>query len=197
MSEKLEKENDPLEQAIKFLRPLENFAKNRIETYLMAFEIHFRRRKFLLMLQSLKRAHSLNPSHPDLHACVVRFWHMLNQNLDNLDSVLKEVIYSETRKLFNNIGDVVQFNNNYLEENGDNLIAVLKGAKMLYYLNPNLQSEAIELVTKLDSYQNVDIEICNKVLESLKMEEFGQCDSQIEQFKANCRSRFLHAVDFL
>lgn len=34
---------DPLEQAIKFLQPLQDLAANRIETHLMAFEIYIRK----------------------------------------------------------------------------------------------------------------------------------------------------------
>lgn len=34
---------DPLEQAIKFLQPLQDLASNRIETHLMAFEIYIRK----------------------------------------------------------------------------------------------------------------------------------------------------------
>lgn len=40
--------DDPLEQAIKFLKPLQLLASNRIETHLMAFEIYFRKGMYLL-----------------------------------------------------------------------------------------------------------------------------------------------------
>lgn len=36
---------DPLEQAIKFLQPLQLLAKNKIETHLMAFEVYYRKSK--------------------------------------------------------------------------------------------------------------------------------------------------------
>lgn len=35
--------DDPLEQAIKFLQPLQTLAKDRIETHLMAFEVFYRK----------------------------------------------------------------------------------------------------------------------------------------------------------
>lgn len=37
--------DDPLEQAIKFLLPLQDLAANQIETHLMAFEIYIRKGK--------------------------------------------------------------------------------------------------------------------------------------------------------
>lgn len=36
---------NPLEEAVKFLTPLKNLVKNKIETHLLAFEIYFRKGK--------------------------------------------------------------------------------------------------------------------------------------------------------
>ncbi|TSO15269.1 N-alpha-acetyltransferase 15, NatA auxiliary subunit [Bagarius yarrelli] len=41
--EKLAKIENPLEEAVKFLIPLKNLVKNKIETHLLAFEIYFRK----------------------------------------------------------------------------------------------------------------------------------------------------------
>lgn len=35
--------DDPLEQAMRFLQPLQSLAKDRIETHLMAFEVYYRK----------------------------------------------------------------------------------------------------------------------------------------------------------
>ncbi|MGH0127013.1 UNVERIFIED_CONTAM: hypothetical protein FKN15_027873 [Acipenser sinensis] len=43
--DKLAKVENPLEEAIKFLTPLKNLVKNKIETHLLAFEIYFRKGK--------------------------------------------------------------------------------------------------------------------------------------------------------
>ena len=59
--------SDALEMACHFLRPLQTFAAREIETHLLAFEVFVRRDKILLMLQSIKRAHDLDPHHPVLH----------------------------------------------------------------------------------------------------------------------------------
>ena len=65
----------PLDEAIKFLIPLQTLATERIETHLMAFEIYYRKGKALLMLQSIKRAFKCNPTDSRLHLCIVRFLH--------------------------------------------------------------------------------------------------------------------------
>lgn len=45
--EKLTRAEDPLEQAIKFLQPLQTLASDRIQTHLMAFEIYYRKGEYL------------------------------------------------------------------------------------------------------------------------------------------------------
>jgi peptide alpha-N-acetyltransferase len=58
--DKLARPEDPLAEALRFLKPLQLLGKDRMETHLFAFEIHYRRNKIMLMLQSLKRAVSLD-----------------------------------------------------------------------------------------------------------------------------------------
>ena len=38
-----EQPENPLEEAVKFLIPLKNLVRNKIETHLLAFEIYFRK----------------------------------------------------------------------------------------------------------------------------------------------------------
>ncbi|KAH0504798.1 N-alpha-acetyltransferase 15, NatA auxiliary subunit [Microtus ochrogaster] len=84
--EKLAKVETPLEEAIKFLTPLKNLVKNKIETHLFAFEIYFRKEKFLLMLQSVKRAFAIDSSHPWLHECMIRLFNSAAKMVYYLDS---------------------------------------------------------------------------------------------------------------
>lgn len=44
--DKLARAEDPLEQAVKFLKPLQTLAAHRIETHLMAFEIYYRQVRY-------------------------------------------------------------------------------------------------------------------------------------------------------
>lgn len=76
--------------------PLKHLVKEKIDTHLLAFEIYFRKggggpvsaplrfpqvykplfllEKYVLMLQSIKRALAIDPDHPWLHQCLVRFF---------------------------------------------------------------------------------------------------------------------------
>ena len=53
--EKLEKPENPLEECNRFLKPLEEFASQHLETHMLAFEVYSRKNKFLLMLKFLKK----------------------------------------------------------------------------------------------------------------------------------------------
>lgn len=89
---------DPLREAIKFLLPLQTMCRDNVKTHLLAYAIHSRRRelsiylhfinsylltilsvlsiyvgKYLLMLQSLKRAFTIDPDNPQLHVYLIHY----------------------------------------------------------------------------------------------------------------------------
>ena len=49
------KTKDPLEETLRFLKPLEKFASHELETHTLGFEVYMRKKRFLLMLKSLKK----------------------------------------------------------------------------------------------------------------------------------------------
>merc|ERR1712106_25059 len=89
--EKLERPDEPLEEAVKFLTPLLTLATNNINTHLLAFEIYLRKGKVLLMLRSIKQGLELDPSNLKLHSCIVRFLHFTATNSD-IPAELKKVV---------------------------------------------------------------------------------------------------------
>ncbi|XP_018329942.1 N-alpha-acetyltransferase 15, NatA auxiliary subunit isoform X1 [Agrilus planipennis] len=194
--EKLAKVSDPLEQAIKFLQPLQSLAKNRIETHLMAFEIYYRKEKVLLMLQSLKRGYSVSENNPKLHSCLIQFSDFLKRVRDSLDETVKEVLEKETETLLRKKNST-ELNSEYLSKQGDSIEATLECCKVLYQLNPNNQECALKLVTSLDNkFKDVNIQTCANVLKALKSGALGDCDSLIEDFKLRCHKLFPYCTDF-
>ena len=63
----------PLEEAVKFLVPLQTLSPGRVATHTLAYEIHSRRGRFLLMLQALKRLHVIDPEDGEFHRMLVDF----------------------------------------------------------------------------------------------------------------------------
>ncbi|XP_015792159.1 N-alpha-acetyltransferase 15, NatA auxiliary subunit [Tetranychus urticae] len=98
---KLERPENPLEEAIKFLKPLQLLVKNNISTHLMAFEIYYRKEKVMLMLQSLKRAINLNPNHPIVHKQIALFNDFVEKNQEKHSQSIREVLKLEMNRILN------------------------------------------------------------------------------------------------
>lgn len=111
------------------------------------------------MLQSIKRAHKLDPNNPKLHSCLIRFYGVINQSKEGWDAALEEVVKQEVKVLIKN-KDAKQLNKDFLEVHSNSLESVLEGAKMLYYLDMKEQAKALSLVTNLDNkYKDVNIKV--------------------------------------
>ncbi|KAI5739775.1 hypothetical protein M8J77_023304 [Diaphorina citri] len=175
--DKLAKTEEPLEQAVKFLSPLQLLAKDRIETHLMAFEIYFRRQKPLLMLQSVKRAWALDPKNPTLHTCLIRlalFIEQMKGAEGDVHPAVWEVLKSGLEPIMGS-KPALELNASYLKENASHLPALLCGYKMLYLLDPSKQSECVSNVTRMDqTLTGVSLQTCTDVFESLQSGNFGQ-----------------------
>lgn len=119
----------------------------------------FSSEKVLLMLQSIKRAYRLDASHPKLHSCLIRFYEFINQSKDGWDVAVEQVVKQEVKVLFED-KDAKQLNKEFLARHSKSLEHVLEGAKMLYYLDPKNQSDALNLVINCDNnYNDVNIEV--------------------------------------
>lgn len=196
--DRLARVDDPLEQAIKFLQPLQSLARDRIETHLMAFEVYYRKRKILLMLQSIKRAHKVDPQHPRLHSCHFRFLQFCREHQDNFDRAVAEVIRLETKSLLST-KDPLTLNKEFLINQKDRLSAALEGAKVMYQLDSKCQKDALKLVTEIENnkYTDVDIETCTEILQCLSNGSFGTVPSaQIDKFVKQCHLRYPYAEAF-
>ncbi|KAF9972234.1 hypothetical protein BGZ73_004674 [Actinomortierella ambigua] len=93
------KTEDPLGEALKFLRPLQDLAPNRIETHLWGFEIYIRKKKLLLALRALLKAHALDANNGTLKKQLQRFADEVKATKDIKPSV-KNVIDSHWATLY-------------------------------------------------------------------------------------------------
>ncbi|XP_058526671.1 N-alpha-acetyltransferase 16, NatA auxiliary subunit isoform X2 [Ochotona princeps] len=183
--EKLERVENPLEEAIKFLIPLKNLVADNINTHLLAFEIYFRKGKFLLMLQSVKRAFAINRNNPWLHECLIRFSKSVS-NHSNLSDIVSRVLSQEMQKIFIN-KDLESFNEDFLSHNSTSLQHLLSGAKMMYFLDKSRQEKAIAIATRLDeTIKDKNVKTLIKVSEALLDGSFGNCGSQYEEYRMAC-----------
>ncbi|XP_061026565.1 N-alpha-acetyltransferase 16, NatA auxiliary subunit isoform X3 [Eubalaena glacialis] len=194
--EKLERIENPLEEAIKFLIPLKNLVADNIDTHLLAFEIYFRKGKFLLMLQSVKRAFAINRNNPWLHECLIKFSKSVS-NHSNLPDVVSKVLSQEMQKIFVN-KDLESFNEDFLKHNATSLQHLLSGAKMMYFLDKSRQEKAIAIATRLDeTIKDKNVKTLIKVSEALLDGSFGNCNSQYEEYRMACHNLLPFTSAFL
>ncbi|XP_052588619.1 N-alpha-acetyltransferase 16, NatA auxiliary subunit isoform X2 [Peromyscus californicus insignis] len=185
--EKLERVDNPLEEAIKFLTPLKTLAADNIYTHLLAFEIYFRKGKFLLMLQSVKRAFAIDSNNAWLHECLIKFSKSVS-NHSNLPDIVSQVLAQEMKKIFVD-KDLHSFNEDFLKHNATSLQHLLSGAKMMYFLDKSRQEKAIALATRLDeTIQDKNVKMLMRVAEALLDGSFGNCSAQYEEYRKACHS---------
>ncbi|WFC95462.1 hypothetical protein MBRA1_002110 [Malassezia brasiliensis] len=65
--------SQPLADAHRFIRKLQESAPRAIETWLGALEVAVREQKWLLALRALVQAHAIDPADPRLHVALLRF----------------------------------------------------------------------------------------------------------------------------
>lgn len=220
VAEKLERTDEPLEKAIDFLKPLQQLAKERIETHLLAFEVYYRKNKLLLMLQSIQRARAVDPKHPEVHSCVIRFikslalaakQQTLNEHVQQvLDKATGELIGSKTPQ---------QLNDEFIAKHNASILHLYEGARSLYELDPSKKAAAIKLVTSFNlskmrlevrteselyeltslssAYLSYLFQEAIKVYTALRDGDvFGDCENEAAAYQLACHERFQYARIF-
>ncbi|XP_028593906.2 N-alpha-acetyltransferase 16, NatA auxiliary subunit isoform X1 [Podarcis muralis] len=194
--EKLERVGNPLEEAIKFLIPLKNLAADNIDTHLLAFDIYLRKGKFLLMLQSVKRAFAIDSNNPWLHECLIKFSKCVSDH-SNLPEIVNKVLTQEMQKIFIS-KDLESFNEEFLRRNSTSIRHLLSGAKMMYFLDNSRQEKAIGIATKLDeTMTDKNVKTLTTVLESLLDGSFGVSPTQSDDYRLACHKLFPLASAFV
>ncbi|KAK7809061.1 hypothetical protein U0070_013247, partial [Myodes glareolus] len=162
-------------------------AADNIYTHLLAFEIYFRKGKFLLMLQSVKRAFAIDSNNAWLHECLIKFSKSVSDH-SNLPDIVSKVLAQEMKKIFVN-RDLYSFNEDFLKHNATSLQHLLSGAKMMYFLDKSRQEKAIAIATRLDdTIKDKNVKTLTKVSEALLDGSFGSCSSQYEEYRKACHN---------
>ncbi|XP_076467925.1 N-alpha-acetyltransferase 15, NatA auxiliary subunit-like [Babylonia areolata] len=193
--DKLARTEEPLEQAVKFLKPLQLLAADSVETHNLAYDIFSRKGKLLLMLQSIKRGIAADPSDPKLHTFLVHF-HLYVKGQGDLPSPVQTVINTEMAKIYQG-KDPKTLNEDFLRQNTTSLQHRLAGARIMYQLDQKTQDMALSLATSLsDDIQGRTLENCTAVLRTLNEGSFGSCEKTITDYQAQCHALFPHAHAF-
>uniref|UniRef100_A0A8C7XDM9 N-alpha-acetyltransferase 15, NatA auxiliary subunit n=1 Tax=Oryzias sinensis TaxID=183150 RepID=A0A8C7XDM9_9TELE len=169
--DKLVKVENPLEEAIKFLMPLKQLVKEKIDTHLLAFEIYFRKgwRYGCLSVSESK----------------------------DLPEVVRTVLKQEITRLFGD-SNAKSFNQAYLAKHSNSIPHRLAAAKMMVYLDSSTETKAAEMVIALDEeLKNRTIKNCTEVLECLRSGVLGDCKEQTESYRAECHKLYPYTLAFM
>jgi len=146
--EKYVKTSDPLADALKFLKPLQDWASNRIDTHLLGFDIYIRQRKFLLSLRSLVKSSQIDDNNIIYRKQLVRFYQAIQEKDAFLHPTVKKVIDLEVTKVIPEGQSISELNDKYLarvKERGD-LAGLIAGAEVIYLIDPSKKAEAEALI---------------------------------------------------
>ncbi|XP_038056250.1 N-alpha-acetyltransferase 15, NatA auxiliary subunit-like isoform X2 [Patiria miniata] len=189
--DKLARGDNPLDQAVYFLKPLQTLAKSRIQTHLLAFEIYLRKDKLLLMLQAVKRGHVVDASNAALHECLVKLAIKVNERGDLAEPV-QTVLSGELERLLGG-KQLKAFNQDFIDAHQHSLEHRTIGAKCLFHLDPSNQETALSLATYLgDELTDTTLQNCSYVLTLLN--DFFKSDSAA--YRAQCHQLFPYATVF-
>ena len=83
---------DPLEEASKFLQPLQEMFSQHLSTHLSAFEIYWRKKKPLMMLQTVLRMQAIDKSNQKVIETVTKFYDYVSKNKSNFSEDVITVI---------------------------------------------------------------------------------------------------------
>ncbi|XP_067663696.1 N-alpha-acetyltransferase 15, NatA auxiliary subunit-like [Haliotis asinina] len=193
--DKLAKAEDPLEQAMRFMRPLQLLSPRRVETHVLAYEIYSRKGKLLLMLQSIKRGFQTDPYDPQFHICKIRYLQLVKRS--ELSEPLQSVINQEVERVYEG-KSANTLNDEFIARNSKSLEHLLAGARMMYELDQATQVKAISLATSLSNdIKGVTIKNCIEVLECLCRGDFGSCEKDAQDYQARCHNVFPYATAFI
>uniref|UniRef100_A0A453F258 Uncharacterized protein n=1 Tax=Aegilops tauschii subsp. strangulata TaxID=200361 RepID=A0A453F258_AEGTS len=148
--EKLVQVEDPLAEATKYLKLLQNNSSDSLETHILSFELNMRKQKVLLAFQAVKQLIKLDENNPDSHRSLIRFFHRIN-NLPapatDSEKLIWNVLEAERPDLRQLHGkSLVEVNINFLEKHNASLTHRAAAAEMMYLLEPDKKLQAIKLI---------------------------------------------------
>ncbi len=80
------------------------------------------------MLQAVRRGHSINPNHPDIHQCLVKFLRYSREQLKNADlsEAVRTVVEKQMESLYG-AQEPASLNNEFLKRNSESLPHLIAG----------------------------------------------------------------------
>ncbi|KAF2745549.1 N-alpha-acetyltransferas-like protein 15 [Sporormia fimetaria CBS 119925] len=150
LGKKLLETKEPLEAALRFLKPMLEFSPKNVEAQNVGFEVHLRRKKYLLALACLNAVKAVDPENPVLHEQAVRFRQVVNE-LKDLAPQVSETIKS-TFTIILEDADLKAYNSEWQQKHADSPAHLRSAYSVRYILDNSTKAECeSDLKSLLDS----------------------------------------------
>ncbi|KTW25793.1 hypothetical protein T552_03406 [Pneumocystis carinii B80] len=150
---KLIQTENPLQDALRFLLPLQSLTLDNIQIYILGFEIYFRQKNYSQALKCILNAKKLDLYHPDLHLQMI----YLKKNFKNiLESQDAEEIIQKKNEIFST--DITEYDLNeefYKYTKNFSAYHVLSYIKSLVLINELSHLE--EAIVQLLSFNDITV----------------------------------------
>ncbi|WEW60714.1 hypothetical protein PRK78_006201 [Emydomyces testavorans] len=134
--------SDPMKEAMKFLGPLLEMSPENIEVQTAGYEVHIRRKKYLLALKCLLAGHAIAPSNPTLHVQLAQFRLTLNALSEPLPSEVQEILSTEFESILPKSQDLAAWNGAYLAKHNSSVSHIHAALSVQRLLAPDQTSQA-------------------------------------------------------
>jgi len=178
--------DDPLGEATKFLSILRANCPQQLDAHLLACEVYLRKKKFLLVLQALKKATQISPNHPQVHQNKIRLFHEVSRGTVH-ENVQRVINFEAEHLLGKQHTNLRQVNDDFLEKNKHSYPHRVAVAETLLYLDPSNKQTALNLVLDT-SGTGCTHQLCAQVYETLK--NLFNDSNAAEEYKAKCHKLF-------
>ncbi|KAJ3416121.1 N-alpha-acetyltransferase 16, NatA auxiliary subunit [Chytridiales sp. JEL 0842] len=199
---KLASVSNPLDESLKFLKPLLEHRPSNIESQVLGSLVYLRRKNYLLAWKSLKIAKTIDPNNPEIHVNAVRFWKEIHAEETKLNPTVKAIIMSELPLFFGETKDIDTFTKTFANKFATSLPHVVAAAEASVALDPSKKSQAVDKVVAAtlsgaNIWKGVSLETAIAAHKALVAPlRLGASTQKADAFKEKAKSAFPQAKYF-
>lgn len=190
---------DKLALATKYLQKIQRYASSDLEVHLIACQLYLKKKKYLLVLQSLKRASALSPNDPELHKYKILFLNAVKGIVDGTDTSVnasvREVLKSEVAAILGG-KSIAELNQSFLHAHILSLRHRAVAAELTYLLDNSKKAEVLKLLVNSDNVKGKrDLQECTRIHAFIR-DELKETE-KAENYRLQCKSLFPYALYFM
>ncbi|KAH0608172.1 uncharacterized protein H6S33_002224 [Morchella sextelata] len=183
---------EPLEAALKFLNPLLEFSPGKLEVQTSGFEIHSRRKKWLLSVKCLRAAQKLDPESPVVHEQIIRFRTMVSKLSDeDIKAPSKEILISTLEEILPAATDLTAYNDEFSAKHSQSAPHIRGALRARRFLNADTPTTPLFDALDQEGISLYDVLQGQSLLQELKAPE-----EKIKEYNQKAAAKFPDAVVF-